>query len=295
MLNGFINANKPSGISSNKLLNLIKHDIGGSKIGFVGTLDPLASGVLPVCIGFATRLSDMISEPVKEYIFTGKFGAETDTCDIEGKIICESKYDHVEEKNLDIFLKKLKKSYNQEAPIYSALKVKGKKMYELARQGIEVKPKVRKVKLIDFEIIDFEKPTFKIKILCSKGFYVRSLVRDIGRNLGTHAYLTSLVRTKSSGFDIKDSFSTDQIKYHIDNGSVKNLITPIEKLLVNFKLVNLNKFESMKILNGNNLRKSMFNVKNNDKLIIFDDNSSIISIGEYIDDVIFPLKVVAHD
>ena len=295
MLNGFINANKPSGISSNKLLNLIKHDIGGSKIGFVGTLDPLASGVLPVCIGFATRLSDMISEPIKEYIFTGNFGAETDTCDIEGKIICESKYDHVEEKNLDIFLKKLKKSYNQEAPIYSALKVKGKKMYELARQGIEVKPKVRKVKLIDFEIIDFEKPTFKIKILCSKGFYVRSLVRDIGRNLGTHAYLTSLLRTKSSGFDIKDSFSTDQIKYHIDNGSVKNLITPIEKLLVNFKLVNLNKFESMKILNGNNLRKSMFNVKNNDKLIIFDDNSSIISIGEYIDDVIFPLKVVAHD
>lgn len=295
MLNGFINANKPSGISSNKLLNLIKHDIGGSKIGFVGTLDPLASGVLPICIGFATRLSDMISEPVKEYIFTGNFGAETDTCDIEGKIICESKYDHVEEKNLDIFLKKLKKSYNQEAPIYSALKVKGKKMYELARQGIEVKPKVRKVKLIDFEIIDFEKPTFKIKILCSKGFYVRSLVRDIGRNLGTHAYLTSLIRTKSSGFDIKDSFSTDQIKYHIDNGSVKNLITPIEKLLVNFKLVNLNKFESMKILNGNNLRKSMFNVKNNDKLIIFDDNSSIISIGEYIDDVIFPLKVVAHD
>ena len=295
MLNGFINANKPSGISSNKLLNLIKHDIGGSKIGFVGTLDPLASGVLPVCIGFATRLSDMISEPIKEYIFTGNFGAETDTCDIEGKIICESKYDHVEEKNLDIFLKKLKKSYNQEAPIYSALKVKGKKMYELARQGIEVKPKIRKVKLIDFEIIDFEKPTFKIKILCSKGFYVRSLVRDIGRNLGTHAYLTSLIRTKSSGFDIKDSFSTDQIKYHIDNGSVKNLITPIEKLLVNFKLVNLNKFESMKILNGNNLRKSMFNVKNNDKLIIFDNNSSIISIGEYIDDVIFPLKVVAHD
>ena len=295
MLNGFINANKPSGISSNKLLNLIKHDIGGSKIGFVGTLDPLASGVLPICIGFATRLSDMISEPVKEYIFTGNFGAETDTCDIEGKIICESKYDHVEENNLDIFLKKLKKSYNQEAPIYSALKVKGKKMYELARQGIEVKPKVRKVKLIDFEIIDFEKPTFKIKILCSKGFYVRSLVRDIGRNLGTHAYLTSLLRTKSSGFDIKDSFSTDQIKYHIDNGSVKNLITPIEKLLVNFKLVNLNKFESMKILNGNNLRKSMLNVKNNDKLIIFDDNSSIISIGEYIDDVIFPLKVVAHD
>lgn len=295
MLNGFINVNKPSGISSNKMLNIIKHDIDGSKIGFVGTLDPLASGVLPVCIGFATRLSDYISDPIKEYILTGNFGVETDTCDTEGKIINESKYDHVEKNNLNTFLKKLKVFYNQEAPIFSALKVKGKKMYELARQGIEVKPKVRQVKLIDFEIIDFEKPTFKIKILCSKGFYVRSLVRDIGRNLGTHAHLTSLMRTKSSGFDIKDSFSVNDIKYHITNGSVKNLITPINELLIDFELIYLNKLESKKILNGNNLRKEISKLKNNDKLIIFDENSSIISIGEYVDGVISPSKVVSHD
>ena len=295
MLNGFINVNKPSGISSNKMLNIIKHDIDGSKIGFVGTLDPLASGVLPVCIGFATRLSDYISDPIKEYILTGNFGAETDTCDTEGKIINESKYDHVEKNNLNTYLKKLKVYYNQEAPIFSALKVKGKKMYELARQGIEVKPKVRQVKLIDFEIIDFEKPTFKIKILCSKGFYVRSLVRDIGRNLGTHAHLTSLIRTKSSGFDIKDSFSANDIKYHITNGSVKNLITPINELLIDFELIYLNKLESKKILNGNNLRKEISKLKNNDKLIILDENSSIISIGEYVDGVISPSKVVSHD
>jgi tRNA pseudouridine 55 synthase len=188
------------------VLKIIKPFLEGSKIGFVGTLDPLASGVLPICLGFATRLSDLISEPKKEYIFKGLLGIQTDSHDSEGKIIGERKYDHVTKRDLIEFLNKLKISYNQEAPIFSALKVNGKKMYELARKGIEVKPKVRKVKLIDFEIIDFEKPTFQIKILCGKGFYVRSLVRDIGINLKTYAYMTSLVRTMSSGFDISDAF-----------------------------------------------------------------------------------------
>ena len=134
-------------------------------------------------------------------------------------------------------LNKLKISYNQEAPIFSALKINGKKMYELAREGIEVKPKVRNVKLFDFEIIDFEKPTFSIKILCSKGFYVRSLARDIGTNLGTHAHLTSLVRTKSSGFDIDDSYSLEQINHNIISGDIKKLITPIDKLLTEIKSI----------------------------------------------------------
>lgn len=295
MYQGFININKPSGISSNNVLKHIKPYLEGSKIGFVGTLDPLASGVLPICIGFATRLSDLISEPIKEYIFTGIFGAQTDTHDSEGKIINECKYDHVTKKDLIAFLNKLKIHYDQEAPIFSALKVNGKKMYELARKGIEVKPKVRNVKLIDFEIIHFEKPTFQIKILCSKGFYVRSLIRDIGTNLRTFAHMTSLVRTKSSGFDISDAFSLDQIKYQIDKGDIKKLITPIDKLLSDLKLINLNKIESTMVLNGNTLKKNIKGMNNNEKLIIFDEKSAIISVGNYIDGSIFPIKVVAHD
>ena len=295
MYQGFININKPSGISSNNVLKHIKPHIRGSKIGFVGTLDPLASGVLPICIGFATRLSDLISEPIKEYIFTGIFGAQTDTHDSEGKIINECKYDHVTKKDLIAFMNKLKIHYDQEAPIFSALKVNGKKMYELARKGIEVKPKVRNVKLIDFEIIHFEKPTFQIKILCSKGFYVRSLIRDIGTNLRTFAHMTSLVRTKSSGFDISDAFSLDEIKYQIDIGNIKKLITPIDKLLTELKLINLNKIETTMILNGNALKKNLKGINNDEKLIIFDEKSLIVAVGNYIDGSIFPIKVVAHD
>ena len=295
MYNGFININKPSGISSNNVLKIIKPFLEGSKIGFVGTLDPLASGVLPICLGFATRLSDLISEPKKEYIFKGLLGIQTDSHDSEGKIIGERKYDHVTKRDLIEFLNKLKISYNQEAPIFSALKVNGKKMYELARKGIEVKPKVRKVELIDFEIIDFEKPAFQIKILCGKGFYVRSLVRDIGINLKTYAYMTSLVRTMSSGFDISDAFGLDQIKYQINNGGIKKIITPIDELLKEIKLINLNKLESSMIINGNVLKKNIIGINNNEKLIIANEKSSIISLGNYIDGCIFPEKVIAHD
>ena len=294
MYQGFININKPSGISSNYVLKQIKPHLEGSKIGFVGTLDPLASGVLPICLGFATRLSDMISDQIKEYIFTGIFGIQTDSHDSEGKVIAESEFNHIKKEDLIKLLNKLKISYNQEAPIFSALKVNGRKMYELAREGIEVKPKVRNVKLLDFEIIDFEKPTFRIKILCSKGFYVRSLARDIGMYLGTYAHLTSLVRTKSSGFDISDSFSMDQIKHHIINGGIKKLITPIDELLTEIKSIYLNEIEAVKILNGNVLRKNIKGMINNEKLIIHDEKSSIISVGNYIDGSIFPVKVVAH-
>ena len=294
MYQGFININKPSGISSNYVLKQIKPHLEGSKIGFVGTLDPLASGVLPVCLGFATRLSDMISDQIKEYIFTGIFGSQTDSHDSEGKIIARSEFNHVKKEDLINLLNKLKVFYNQEAPIFSALKVNGKKMYELAREGIKVKPRVRNVKLLNFEIIDFEKPSFRIKILCSKGFYVRSLARDIGIYLGTHAHLTSLVRTKSSGFDISDSFSMDQINEHLKNGGIKKLITPIDELLTEIKTVYLNEIEAKKILNGNVLKKNIKGIINNEKLIIYDEKLSIISVGDYKDGSIFPVKVVAH-
>ena len=218
MYQGFLNLNKPSGISSNKVLNILKPHLNGSKIGFIGTLDPLASGVLPICIGFATRISEFVSDEVKEYELEGVFGISTNTFDSEGEIVSKSNFDHVQKEDLNSLLNEFKFKYIQEAPIYSALKVNGKKMYDLARKGIKVNPKKREVKLYDFEIIHFEKPNFRIKILCSKGFYVRSLVNDIGIKLGTHAYLYSLVRTRSSGFNINTSYGIDEIKYQIQNG-----------------------------------------------------------------------------
>tara|TARA_B100000941_G_scaffold29296_1_gene17319 strand:- start:901 stop:1788 length:888 start_codon:yes stop_codon:yes gene_type:complete len=292
---GFLNLNKPSGISSNKVLNILKPHVNGSKIGFIGTLDPLASGVLPICIGFATRISEFVSDEVKEYELEGVFGISTNTFDAEGEINSKSNFDHVTEEDLNSLLEEFKLKYIQEAPIFSALKVNGNKMYDLARQGIEVNPKKRVVKLYDFEIIHFEKPNFRIKILCSKGFYVRSLVNDIGIKLGTHAYLYSLVRTKSSGFSINTSYDIDEIKYQIQNGNIDKLITPIDELLKNAFAVNLDEIKAKKILNGNKLEMSIKEIKNNERLLIYDNKSSLIAIGEYLNGYIIPLKVVPHD
>ena len=295
MYQGFLNLNKPSGISSNKVLNILKPHVNGSKIGFIGTLDPLASGVLPICIGFATRISEFVSDEVKEYEFEGVLGIRTNTFDSEGEIVSKSNFDHVKKEDLNSFLEELKVEYIQEAPIYSALKVDGKKMYDLARKGIRVNPKKREVKLLDFEIIHFEKPNFRIKILCSKGFYVRSLVNDIGIKLGTHAYLYSLVRTRSSGFEINTSYEIDEIKYQIQNGNIDKLITPISELLKNTFAVNLDEIKSKKILNGNKLEILIKEIKDNDKLLIYDNKSSLIAIGEYLNGYVIPLKVVPHD
>ena len=294
MYQGFLNLNKPSGISSNKVLNILKPHVNGSKIGFIGTLDPLASGVLPICIGFATRISEFVSDEFKEYEFEGVLGISTNTFDSEGEIVSKSNFDHVKKEDLNSFLEELKVEYIQEAPIYSALKVDGKKMYDLARKGIRVNPKKREVKLHDFEIIHFEKPNFRIKILCSKGFYVRSLVNDIGIKLGTHAYLYSLVRTRSSGFEINTSYEIDEIKYHIQNGNIDKLITPISELLKNTFAVNLDEIKSKKILNGNKLEILIKEIKDNDKLLIYDNKSSLIAIGEYLNGYVIPLKVVPN-
>ena len=295
MYQGFLNLNKPSGISSNKVLNILKPHLNGSKIGFIGTLDPLASGVLPICIGFATRISEFISDEVKEYELEGIFGISTNTFDSEGKIVSKSNFEHVQKNDLNSLLNQFKFKYIQEAPIFSALKVNGKKMYDLARKGIKVNPKKREVKLYDFEIIHFEKPNFRIKILCSKGFYVRSLVNDIGIKLGTHAYLYSLVRTKSSGFDINTSYGIDEIKYQIQNGNIDELITPIDELFKNAFAVNLDEIKAKKILNGNKLEMFIKEIKNNNRLLIYDNNSSLIAIGEYLNGYIIPLKVVPND
>ena len=143
MHQGFLNFNKPSGISSNNALQILKPHLNGLKIGFIGTLDPLASGVLPICIGFATRISEFVSDELKEYELEGIFGVATDTFDSEGEIFSKSNFDHVRKEDLNSILKELKVKYIQEAPIYSALKVNGKKMYQLARKGIKVNPKKR--------------------------------------------------------------------------------------------------------------------------------------------------------
>ncbi|MAS50723.1 MAG: tRNA pseudouridine(55) synthase TruB, partial [Chloroflexi bacterium] len=242
-MNGFINIDKPSGLSSYSVIRELKPYISNSKLGFVGTLDPIASGVLPVSVGFANRLSDEINSNKKEYLAKGKFGEETDTYDSQGTVTGNAKFDHINEEDFRSALSSFLGEKEQKAPIYSALRINGKRMYDLARKGIEIKPKIRKVELFSVELIDFSAPFFQIKIICGKGFYVRSLINDIGKKLNSLSHMVDLRRTLSGAFSIDSSIKIGNAKKKLEENLFKDLIIPPQEVLFGFKMVNINDLE----------------------------------------------------
>lgn len=211
MTSGILNINKEKGISSQKCVYLVKKSLGIKKVGHTGTLDLEASGVLPVVIGKATRISQYIMDEEKEYVTEAFFGKRTDTLDFSGKVIDESDRTFNEKDLLDT-LDRFKGEISQIPPMYSALKYKGKKLYDLAREGIEVERKERKVNIYDLELLDFSFPKATFRVKCSKGTYIRTLIDDIGEELGTFAYVTTLKRTKVGLFDIKDAIKSEDLE-----------------------------------------------------------------------------------
>lgn len=211
MISGILNINKEKGISSQKCVYLVKKALGIKKVGHTGTLDLEASGVLPVVIGKATRISQYIMDEEKEYVTEAFFGKRTDTLDFSGKVIDESNKIFKEEDLLEI-LDKFKGEISQLPPMYSALKYKGKKLYDLAREGIEVERKERKVNIYELELLDFSFPKAIFRVKCSKGTYIRTLVDDIGEALGTFAHVTALERTQVGLFHIKDSIKSEDLE-----------------------------------------------------------------------------------
>tara|TARA_B100001029_G_scaffold75925_1_gene61996 strand:+ start:3705 stop:4589 length:885 start_codon:yes stop_codon:yes gene_type:complete len=293
LLNGFINIDKPSGISSYSVIRELKPYLGNSKLGFIGTLDPMASGVLPISIGFANRLSGEVNSDKKEYIAKGIFGTETDTYDSEGKVTGKANFDHIHQKDLEGILDFFMGENLQQAPIYSALKVKGRRMYDLARKGIDFEPKNRKVELFSAEVIDFDLPFYQIKILCGKGFYVRSLIHDIGKKLNSLSHMVGLRRTLSGPFSIESSVSIENAQNKLDKDLLKDLIIPAQDILNGFKIVNIDDFGVKKILTGTSIKLNM-NYKENNKLAFLDGSNNLIAIGLLIDGMGVPKKVMKN-
>ena len=249
---GFLNVYKPKGMTSHDVISVLRHVTGIRQIGHTGTLDPFAEGVLPVCIGKATRLIEYLNDD-KAYIGTVQLGKSTTTYDIEGE---ETKCSE-EPVSLGEFESALKNfcgEIEQMPPKYSAIKVKGKKLYEYARKGEEIEIQPRKVKIDKLEILNFssEERTAELYIECSKGTYIRSIANDLGETLGVYGYLAKLVRVKAGNFDIKDSIPLEKFKTKYD--VEKNLIYPLEKL--NFPIYKLNDDEKIKISHGMNLYKN---------------------------------------
>lgn len=215
-MNGILIVNKSEGFTSRDVVNKLSKIFNTKKIGHTGTLDPIAKGVLVVVIGKYTKLCEDLTQTYKEYIATFKLGILTDTLDITGKILDEKDVTVTEEEIRNV-IASYKCVYDQEVPIYSSVKINGRKLYEYARNGENVALPKRKVDIKNIEVIDINKDIVKIKCLVSKGTYIRSLIRDIGSSLNTFATMTDLIRIKQGIFDIRDSYTLEDI----ENGNYK--------------------------------------------------------------------------
>lgn len=257
-VNGVINVYKEKGFTSHDVVAKLRGILKTKKIGHTGTLDPDAEGVLPICIGNATKLCDLIMDKTKTYEAELVLGKRTDTQDLSGEVLAEyGKSIDLSEDEIKKAIKSFIGEYDQIPPMYSAIKVNGKKLYELARQGIEVERKARRVVIYDIEILDIQLPIIKIRVDCSKGTYIRALCNDIGDKLEVYGCMGYLLRTKSGKFDISESKKLSEIEKIRDEGKLDDIIIPTDEILDYKRLVVKEDFEKL-LLNGNPLLSNMF-------------------------------------
>ncbi len=210
-MDGIIVVNKPKGITSRDVVNKVCKLLNTKKIGHTGTLDPIATGVLVLCVGKATKLVEILTSNDKEYVATVKLGVLTDTLDTAGTII-KKKHVNLDKNELENVLKSFIGMYNQEVPIYSAVKINGKKLYEYAREKKEVTLPKRMVEIKDIKLLELNNNYYKFKVSVSKGTYIRSLIKDINEKLRIIGVMSDLVRTRQGKFLINNSYSLEDIE-----------------------------------------------------------------------------------
>lgn len=249
-MNGIIIVYKEKGFTSFDVVAKLRGILKQKKIGHTGTLDPDAVGVLPVCLGNATKLCDMLTDKKKEYIAEFILGKETDTQDISGELIKEREVSVTETEVMEA-VSSFIGNQEQLPPMYSAIKVDGKRLYELARQGKEVERKTRLVTFFEIEILKMELPYVTVRVLCSKGTYIRTLCHDIGRKLGCGAAMTSLERIRSGQFLKKQAYTLEQIKQLLDEGNLDSVIIPTDTVFSELPSLTVTGEWEKKVLNGN--------------------------------------------
>lgn len=284
-MNGIIIVNKPYGYTSRDVVNILCKKFKTKKIGHTGTLDPIATGVLILCMGSATKLVEALTSDDKEYVATVELGTLTDTLDNTGNIIKEEQV-NVDVNEIKKALEKMQGVYEQEVPIYSAVKINGKKLYEYARGGIKVDLPKRMVNIKSLELInnikyENNKTSFQIRCHVSKGTYIRSLVNDIAHELGTVGTMTSLNRVKQGIFNISDSYTLEDI----ENDNYKLL--SIKEALSNVKQVIVSGEALFKIKNGTRLE----NIYHSDKVLFLDEFNNEIALYKTLDNDNKILKV----
>lgn len=233
MVNGILNVYKEKGYTSHDVVAKLRGIVGQKKIGHTGTLDPDAEGVLPVCLGRATKVCDMLTEKDKTYEAVLLLGKETDTQDISGTVLRVGETEGLTQEQVKDCVMSFVGEYDQIPPMYSALKVNGKKLYELAREGKTIERKSRKVEIKEIRILEMALPRVRMEVSCSKGTYIRTLCHDIGEKLGCFGCMESLLRTKVSRFELESSLKLSEIQKKREEGKLSEIITPLDAVFSN--------------------------------------------------------------
>ena len=293
MINGIINIYKIKGFTSHDVVAKLRGIVKQKKIGHTGTLDPDATGVLPVCLGSATKLCDMLTDKEKEYIAKVQLGVTTDTQDMTGTVLSEKKV-NVTENQVREMIQSFVGPYEQIPPMYSALKVNGKKLYELAREGKEVERKARPVTIHYIEIQDMSLPQITIKVGCSKGTYIRTLCHDLGEKLGCGAAMASLERTRSGQFSLDTAITLAELEEKLKNSgedkekALQTLVIPVDKMFSEYQELRLLPQWEKLIQNGNsfeekNLKKEFLENDRVDKsqYRVYMNENTFMGVYEY--------------
>lgn len=285
MINGILNIYKEKGYTSHDVVARLRGITKQKKIGHTGTLDPDAEGVLPVCLGRATKVCDLLTDKDKVYETILLLGKVTDTQDISGKVLEEKETKNLTETQVQTCIQGYIGTYEQLPPMYSALKVNGKKLYELARAGIEVERKKRKITIHEIQILGMELPRVRMRVHCSKGTYIRTLCHDIGAELGVGGCMESLLRTKVSCFERKDSLKLDQIEHYVQEGRLDEILLSVDRLFEEARAVFVkSKYESL-VLNGNPFGAKALKGKDTfadqEQVRVYDTEERFVGIFEY--------------
>ena len=300
MIHGVVNIKKEKGYTSHDVVAKLRGIVGQKKIGHTGTLDPDATGVLPVCLGKATKLCDMLTDKSKTYETVLLLGKTTDTQDISGEVLAERPFSHIDNDAALQCIGEFVGDYLQVPPMYSALKVNGKKLYELARQGIEVERKARPVVIHEINVIEMDLPRIRMEVHCSKGTYIRTLCHDIGEKLGCGACMEELIRTKVSRFELKDSITLDEVRDLKNAGKLEEYLVPIDDMFDMYEAVTLKDEFVAFAYNGNLFKPKHLHEKielsNGKQVRAYDEAGRFIAIYEYQeDDHFFHIKKMFLD
>lgn len=278
-MNGIIVIDKPKGRTSHDMVYFIRRMTGIKKVGHTGTLDPDATGVLPLCIGNGTKVSDMLLESDKCYRAELILGKTTDTQDLSGNVL-EEKEVNLSEEEIIKAATSFVGEIEQIPPMYSAIKQDGKKLYELARKGIEVERKPRRVTVNEITIVKIDKNTVTIDVDCSKGTYIRTLCSDIGEKLGCGGCMGNLRRTKAGMFKIDESHTVEEIEKLKEKGKLGNIILPVDSVFMKYPKIQLNEKQVKSVING--IRMTYKGVEGQ-TYRVYDNNNEFLCVSEIED------------